>query len=139
MPRKFTRIQKCAWGFAGLFLGVYLLDYVPGVMAENGKMFGLFSMTTIVDVGHLALGVLAAIAAWWSPKLSRIYFYALGVWYSIDVILYFVTHFNAISLLVNVLVNLPHTLITVAAFWIAIQVDRSALKPGQADAVSGHA
>jgi hypothetical protein len=28
-----------------LFLGVYSLDYVPGTMDANGKMFGLFSMT----------------------------------------------------------------------------------------------
>lgn len=40
------------------FLFVYSLDYVPGIMDSNGKMFGLFSMTTFVDVGHLGLGEL---------------------------------------------------------------------------------
>ena len=35
MPKKITTIQKCAWGFAALFLGVYLLDYVPGIMYAN--------------------------------------------------------------------------------------------------------
>src|SRR6476646_8363975 len=119
-----TRIQKCAWGFAAMFLFVYLLDYVPGIMDANGKMFGLFSMTMIVDIGHLALGALAVLGAWHSAKASRIYFYALGVWYSIDVIWYFVSHFGKISLLTNVLVNMPHTIITIAAFWIALKVDR---------------
>ncbi len=28
-----------------LFLGVYALDYLPGSMDANGKLFGLFSMT----------------------------------------------------------------------------------------------
>jgi len=138
MTRAITRIQKYAWGFAAMFLGVYLLDYVPGIMAPNGKMFGLFSMTRIVDIGHLALGLLAVIAAWHSPKLSRIYFCALGVWYSIDVIVYFVSHFGAISLVVNVLINLPHTLITIAAFWIAVKVDRPVIEPAQRNAVSSN-
>src|SRR5437660_10405940 len=31
MTTKLASIQKCAWGFAALFLGVYLLDYVPRV------------------------------------------------------------------------------------------------------------
>ena len=124
MRTGFTRIQKFGFGFAAMFLFVYLLDYVPGIMDANGKMFGLFSMTMIVDVGHLALGTLALLAAWHSGKASRVYFYALGVWYSIDVIVYFVSHFSQISLLVNVLVNGPHTVITIAAFWIALKVDR---------------
>jgi len=94
MAQNTSKLQKLAWGFSALFLFVYLLDFVPGIMAENGKMFGLFSMTPIVDFGHLALGVLAALSAWRSAKASRIYFYVLGVWYGIDVIMFFVSHFN---------------------------------------------
>jgi hypothetical protein len=120
-----ARIQKCGWGFGAMFLGVYLLDYVPGIMAENGKMFGLFSMTPIVDIGHLVLGALAVLAAWRSPKLSRIYFYVLGVWYAIDVIVFFASHLQTLSLIVNILVNLPHFVISIAAFWIALKVDRA--------------
>jgi hypothetical protein len=124
MLRNISKLQKLAWGFSALFLFVYLLDFVPGIMAENGKMFGLFSMTPIVDFGHLALGTLGAISALVSAKVSRIYFYVLGVWYAIDVIMFFVTHFNTMSLLVNVAVNMPHLLISVAAFWIATTVER---------------
>ena len=124
MRAPITRIQKCAWAFAAMFLFVYLLDYVPGIMDANGKMFGLFSMTLIVDLGHLALGALAVIGAWISAKASRIYFYTVVVWYSIDVIIYFFSHLGQISLLTNVLVNTPHILITIVAFWIALNVDR---------------
>jgi hypothetical protein len=137
MPKPAARIQKLAWGFAAMFLFVYLLDYVPGIMDANGKMFGLFGMTTIVDIGHLALGTLAALAAWHSAKLSRIYFYVLGVWYSIDVITYFFSHLQTIGIGVNVLVNLPHTLITIAAFWIALKVDRHPAEPSRFNAVAG--
>jgi len=123
MPRQFSTIRKCAFGFAALFLGVYLLDYVPGIMDHNGLMFGLFQMTTIVDVGHLALGVLALVSALISAKMARIYFWALGVWYTIDVVTYFFGHLHTISMIRNVLVNLPHALIVIAAYWIALNVD----------------
>lgn len=124
MARQFSTIQKCAFGFAALFLGVYLLDYVPGVMDQNGLMFGLFQMTSIVDLGHLGAGALALIGALISPPAARIYFWILGVWYSIDVLVYFVGHLHSISLRTNFLVNLPHILIFIAAYWIASSVDR---------------
>lgn len=129
MARVISKLQKLAWRFSALFLFVYLLDFVPGIMAPNGKMFGLFSMTPIVDFGHLALGALAAIAAWHSARASRIYFYALGVWYGIDVILFFVSHFHTMSLLVNAAVNMPHLLTSLAAFWIATHVELPHAEP----------
>jgi hypothetical protein len=129
MASSVTRLQKLAWGFAAMFLAVYMLDYVPGIIADNGKMFGLFAITTIVDIGHLALGVLAALAAWHSAKAARIYFYVLGVWYSIDVIVYFFSHLQTTSLIVNLLVNTPHTVITIAAYWIAANVERQHATP----------
>lgn len=128
MPKPITTIQKCAWGFAALFLGVYLLDYVPGIMDANGLMFGLFQMTRIVDLGHLGAGALAVIGALTGAKGSRIYFYVLGMWYLIDVVVYFVSHLGQISLKANVLVNLPHILIFIAAFWIATKVSRDTAK-----------
>ena len=125
MSKKIMTIQKCAWGFAALFLGVYLLDYVPGVMDANGLMFGLFQMTSIVDLGHLGAGTLAVIGALISAKASRIYFWVLGIWYSIDVATYFAGHLHKIPLIKNILVNLPHILIFIAAYWIALTVSRS--------------
>jgi hypothetical protein len=119
-----STIQKIAWGYAALFLGVYSLDYVPGVMDANGKMFGLFSMTPLVDAGHLALGSLAVIAALISKKAARLYFWMLGVVYGLDVVIYVFTHLTTISPLTNVLVNMPHTLIFISAFIIAAKVDR---------------
>jgi Domain of unknown function (DUF4383) len=121
-----STIQKIAWGYAALFLGVYSLDYVPGVMDANGKMFGLFSMTPLVDAGHLVLGSLAVIAALISKKAARLYFWMLGVVYGLDVVIYVFTHLTTISPLTNLLVNMPHTLIFISAFIIAAKVDREA-------------
>lgn len=121
---KTSTIQKIAWGYAILFLGVYSLDYVPGIMDANGKMFGLFSMTTLVDIGHLALGSFAVICTLISKKAARFYFWSLGVIYGIDVITYAFSHLHTISPTTNVLVNLPHTIIFISAFIIAAKVDK---------------
>jgi hypothetical protein len=94
-------------------------------MDANGLMFGLFHMTRIVDIGHLAAGALGVIGALTSARGARIYFYVLGTWYLIDVAVYFITHLNQISLKTNFLVNLPHILIFIAAFWIAVKVSRN--------------
>jgi hypothetical protein len=123
MP-KFITIQKCAFVFAALFLGVYSLDYVPGIMDNNGLMFGLFHMSKLIDLGHLGAGSLALIAALVSAKAARLYFWLLGIWYTIDVVTYFFRHLHTLSLWTNVLVNMPHILIVIAAYWIALKVDK---------------
>jgi hypothetical protein len=123
MTKKFSTIQKCALGFAAVFLGVYLLDYVPGVMDENGLMFGLFHMSRLIDLGHLAAGSLALISGLISARVARGYFWLLGVAYSIDVVTYFFSHLHELSLIKNVLVNLPHVIIFIAAYWVANKVD----------------
>ncbi len=122
MGKKLSTIQRCAWAFAGLFLFVYSLDYVPGIMDANGKMFGLFSMTRIVDIGHLLLGALAIVGALSSPKWARIYFYFLFTVYAIDVINFVITHRNTMSASTNFLVNLPHAVTSIAALFIARKV-----------------
>jgi hypothetical protein len=122
MTRGFSTIQKCAFGFAVLFLAVYSLDYVPGIMDANGKMFGLFSMTTFVDVGHLGLGTLALISGFVGPRSARVYFWFLGFFYATDVITYAIRHLHLTSPLNNLLVNMPHMVISIAAFLIAINV-----------------
>ena len=91
-------------------------------MDANGLMFGLFHMTRIVDLGHLGAGTLAVIGALISARAARIYFWVLGVWYSIDVATYFFGHLNKIPLTTNILVNMPHILIFIAAFSIALKV-----------------
>lgn len=124
MAKRFSLIQKCGFGFAVLFLGVYSLDYVPGIMDQNGLMFGLFHMSRLIDLGHLGAGSLALIFAVISARMSRIYFWLLGIWYTIDVVTYFFGHLNSLPPVKNFLVNLPHILIFIAAYWIALRVDK---------------
>jgi hypothetical protein len=125
LKEKMRMIRKIAFGYAALFLGVYSLDYVPGVMDANGKMFGLFGMTPLVDAGHLALGALALISGLISAKAARLYFWFLGIVYGLDVVIYAISHWGKISPTTNFLVNLPHTVIFISAFIIAAKVDRT--------------
>lgn len=124
MKSPMTALRKCAFGFALLFLAVYSLDYVPGVMDANGKMFGLFSMSTFVDIGHLGLGLLALISGLIGQRAARIYFWFLGFFYAADVVNYAIRHLHLISPVTNLLVNLPHIVISIAAFLIAMNVDK---------------
>lgn len=125
MPKHFSTIQKFAFGFAAVFLAVYLMDYVPGVMDSNGLMFGLYHMSTLIDLGHLAAGSLGLISGFVSAKMARIYFWCLGIAYTLDVVIYFFTHLNSLPLKTNFLANLPHIIIFIAAYWVAIKVDRT--------------
>jgi hypothetical protein len=129
MTRPITALQKFAFGFAALFLLVYSMDFIPGVMDANGKMFGLFSMTTFVDIGHLGLGTLALISGFVGPRTARAYFWFLGFFYAADVITYAIRHLHLISPLTNLLVNLPHLLVSIAAFIVAINVDKHRYAP----------
>ena len=67
-------------------------------MDQNGLMFGLFHMSKLIDFGHLALGVLALAAALISTKITRVYFWALGVWYTINIFTYFIGHLQTTPL-----------------------------------------
>ena len=122
MKPRFTKLQKIAFAFAVLFLAVYSMDFVPGVMAPNGKMFGLFSMSTFVDVGHLGLGALALVCGFIGQRAARGYFWFLGFFYAADVIAYAVRHLHTLPPVTNLLVNLPHILVSLAAFVVAIRV-----------------
>ena len=124
MPKRFSTIQKVGFGFAAVFLGVYLLDYVPGIMDENGLMFGLYHMSRLIDLGHLAAGSLGLICALISPQAARFYFWLLGVAYTADVVIYFFGHLHTLPLKTNFLANLPHIIIFIAAYWVAINVDK---------------
>src|SRR5438445_13794558 len=103
MAKKFSVIQKCAFGFALLFLGVYALDYVPGVMDQNGLMFGLFHMSKLIDLGHLGAGSLALLGALISAKAARFYFCLLAIWSTIDVVASFFSYVHCLPLFNNLL------------------------------------
>jgi len=84
MQKRVTVLQKIAWFYAVLFLGVVVLGYIPGVEDENGLMFGLFKIDPIDDGLHLASALWAALAAWHSLDYTIFYFRTFGILYCLD-------------------------------------------------------
>lgn len=84
MMTKTTPLQALAWVYAGVFLLVVALGYVPGVEDEEGRMFGLFKIDPIDDLLHLASGAWAGFAAWASLRQSGVFFRWFGAIYFLD-------------------------------------------------------
>lgn len=118
-----TLIQKLAWVYAAMFIGVVVLGYIPGVNDAQGYMFGLFKIDPIDDIIHLTSGIWAAIAAWRSHWAATWYFKAFGTLYSADAVVGLLTtqglldvgvllHERAdIDAMTNIAANLPHVVI----------------------------
>jgi hypothetical protein len=49
----------------------------------------------------------------------------LFLWYGLDVILYFTSHFSSMSLLTNVAINMPHLIGSLAGLFIVLNVDKT--------------
>lgn len=77
-------MQKWAWVYAGLFLFVVAIGYVPAFNDAQGNLFGLFSLQLVDDALHLGSGIWAALAAWRSAYASTLYFRIFGIVYFMD-------------------------------------------------------
>ena len=77
-------MQTWAWVYAGLFLLVVAIGYVPAFNDAQGNLFGLFSLQLVDDALHLGSGIWAALAAWRSAYASTLYFRLFGVIYFLD-------------------------------------------------------
>jgi len=77
-------MQKLAWIYAGLFLFVVALGYLPGLTNQAGQLLGLFKIDLIDDALHLGSGIWAALAAWRSPRAATLYFKLFGTIYGLD-------------------------------------------------------
>jgi hypothetical protein len=118
-----TLLQKLAWFYAGLFLFVVSLGYIPGFTDDQGLLFGLFSIQLRDDLLHLASGIWAAVAAWWSGRASLRYFQLFGAVYLLDGVVgllfgqafldagIFLCGITSLNPWANFAANLPHLLI----------------------------
>ena len=79
-----TSLQKLAWLYAGLFVFIVALNYVPFLKDDQGRLCGLFKLDWWDDALHLGSGLWAAVAAWRSAYASRKYFQIFGPVYLLD-------------------------------------------------------
>ncbi|HET8623158.1 MAG TPA: hypothetical protein VFM14_06315 [Gemmatimonadales bacterium] len=119
-------VRRLTLAFAVLFAFVVASGYVPGFYTvEDGErvQWGLFRLSLLDDITHGVTALAALIAGATSRQLSLLFLTAFGFYYALDAI-FFLTYglFNEKPWLDDVLLNLPHVLISSAMLWIVYRL-----------------
>ena len=110
---------------ASLILAAALLfaaatDYIPAFMDSEGRVFGLFRLDVYKDALHVASGLWALVAAFWSRSAAIAFLRIFGVLYFVDGVMgvvtgsgfldlsIFTTGWAPVSQLVKFLSSVPH-------------------------------
>ncbi len=124
------RVRAFGWAYFALFVLVVAIGYVPGFEDAEGNLFGLFKLDLYDDSLHLASGIWAGVAAWWSHAAARAYFRLFGPLYFLDGVLGLLTGSGYLDggillygpldlpLIVRFFANLPHLVIGGVATWV---------------------
>ncbi len=119
-------VRRLTLAFAVLFAFVVASGYVPGFYTVEGGervQWGLFRLTLLDDITHGVTALAALLAGATSRKLSLLFLTAFGFYYALDAV-FFLTYglFNEKPWIDDVLLNLPHVLISAAMLWIVYRV-----------------
>ena len=129
-------LQKLAWVYAALFVGIVAINYVPFLKDSQGRLCGLFKLDWWDDALHLGSAIWAGFAAWRSVRASRLYFQLFGPVYLFDGIVglifgqayldlgIFLFGPAAYPLLSKIGANAPHILIGGMAVYIGYVLSR---------------
>lgn len=130
-------LRGAAIGFAILFALVVTLGFIPALnggmdhvaMSASGEhmMMGLYMIGPADDVTHGLTAVVFLAAGLASASWSRLALTAFGWYYATDAAIYLVTgviqHRAPVS---NVMLNLPHILLSATMLWLAYRAQREA-------------
>ncbi len=119
-------VRKITLAFAVLFVIVVSLGYIPGFYQMQGNerlLFGLFMLSPLDDITHGITAIAAIVAGLHSRKASLLFLTAFGFYYGLDA-LFFLTYgfVNEKPWLDDILLNLPHVLISAAMLYVVYQV-----------------
>jgi len=126
-------IRLSAFVFAVFFAVVVILGYIPGLNAahvhhpgmapmEPGEhmLLGRYAISLLDDVTHGLSALLFLIASLHSARFSRLVLTAFGWYYAYDATIYLVTGvLQGTGLVDNVLLNLPHVVISSTMLFLA--------------------
>lgn len=129
-------LRWSAFGFALFFGLVVALGYIPALNGGTGhvamsttgehKMLGLYMIGTADDVTHGLTALVLLLAALVSARASRLGLLTFGCYYAVDAAIYLVTGFiQHRPLMSNVLLNLPHVVISALMLVLASRSGRS--------------
>lgn len=117
-----TMLKKAALLFGIVFIVIGIAGFIPALLTDDvdgvGKLLGLFLVSPLHNVIHLASGA-AALAAAGSSRTARLYFQIFGVVYALVTILGFIQGDNVLGLIdVNAADNLLHLVISAASLYL---------------------
>ena len=134
-----TLIQKFALGYAVVLLGAAGLNYMPGVVDEDGLAFGIFALDLFDDSLHLVSAIWAAAAAYFGARASKIFLVVFGALYLGDGVFGFFTGWGYLDFgifvnssegmsftMLRVLANLPHIALGGVALIAGLRLGRRA-------------
>lgn len=113
----FTTLRRTALSLSILFLGIVLIERVPGVLLPTEDpyewlMFGLFKISLLDDVTHGISGLLGLLALWYGKRWIVKYLILIGGYYTLDALFFFTTGIlTGQGIVANILLNGPHILI----------------------------
>ena len=137
MPSDRT-LRWSAFAFGLFFALVVTLGYIPALNGGGGhvamtatgehQMLGLYMIGTADDVTHGLTALLLLAAAATSARASRLGLLAFGWYYAVDAAIYLITGVvQHRPLASNVLLNLPHVVISAVMLWLAYRGTRAAV------------
>ena len=124
-----TRVQIMGWMYFLGFVSVVASGFYPPFLDEEGRQFGLFTLDLYDHSLHLASGIWAGIAAWWSQRAARNYFRLFGPLYFADGVLGLIAGSGYLDggiflygvldqpMAIRFFANLPHLIIGGVAIW----------------------
>jgi hypothetical protein len=128
-----------AFCFALFFGLVVVLGYIPGLNAplhqhqgsESGEhlLLGQYRISLLDDVTHGLTALLLLVASLHSARMSRLALTAFGWYYAVDAVIYLVTGvLQRDPLVSNVLLNLPHVVLSTVMLLIAYRGRPAAIR-----------
>ena len=127
-------LRVSAFAFALFFAVVVVLGYIPGLNAsahqhhagaapmanDEHMLLGRYVISLLDDVTHGLSALLFLAASLHSGRASRLALTAFGWYYSYDAIIYLVTGIlQGQPFVSNLLLNLPHVVISGLMLWLA--------------------
>jgi hypothetical protein len=125
-----TNLQKLSLGYFLALMIAASLNYIPGLMDEDGLAFGIFALDIYDDALHVASALWALVAGLMSHRAARTFLILFGLAYLGDGVFGFFTGYGYLDLgiftnasagvdmsLSRMLANLPHLALSGIAVW----------------------
>lgn len=84
MNHSVVSIRNLTWAYFVLFVVLVAMNYMPFIIAENGKVFGFFKLEPEGNILHVLSGIWAFLAAVTTRNAQLFYFRVFGTAYFLD-------------------------------------------------------